>query len=101
MAKALTVEQVAEYLQVSPYTVRAWIRRGKIPGRKIGRVYRVLDSDVENVVGAPVPTIETETPVGGVRRSAYGFLSGGVRTVNDFLMDKRADIEREDGRRAT
>ena len=101
MAKALTVEQVAEYLQVSPYTVRAWIRQGKIPGRKIGRVYRVLDSDVEALVGAPVPPIEMEARVGGVRRSAYGFLSSGSRTVDDFLRDKRADIEREDGRRAT
>lgn len=32
----LTVEQVAEYLQVHPRTAQAWIRRGDIVGVRIG-----------------------------------------------------------------
>jgi len=52
MSRALTVEQAAEYLQLSPYTIRQWLRTGKLPGRKIGRVYRILDSDLEALVGA-------------------------------------------------
>lgn len=54
MSRALTVEQASEFLQVSPYTVRKWLREGRIPGTKIGRVYRILDSDLEMLVGAEV-----------------------------------------------
>nr|WP_014106997.1 helix-turn-helix domain-containing protein [Sulfobacillus thermotolerans]AEP14334.1 DNA-binding domain protein [Sulfobacillus thermotolerans] len=36
----LTVAQVAEWLQVNPYTVREEARRGHLPGRKVGREWR-------------------------------------------------------------
>lgn len=65
MARALTVEQAAEFLQLSPYTVRQWLRSGKIPGRKIGRVYRILDTDLEALVGAG-----QSQPAGAVREKA-------------------------------
>lgn len=40
----LTPEQAAEFLKVTPATVRDWARRRLIPGRKFGRVWRfVLD----------------------------------------------------------
>jgi excisionase family DNA binding protein len=47
MARIFTVDQAAEYLHVSPYTVRKWLRAGKIPGRKIGRMYRILEAELE------------------------------------------------------
>jgi len=31
-----TVEQVADYLQLHPETVRRWIRAGKLPAVKLG-----------------------------------------------------------------
>lgn len=36
----LTVAQVAELLQVNPYTVREEARRGNLPGRKVGKEWR-------------------------------------------------------------
>lgn len=36
----LTPEQAAEFLKVTPATVRDWARRRLIPGRKFGRVWR-------------------------------------------------------------
>ena len=36
----LTVDQVAERFEVTPETIRRWVRRGKIKARKIG--YRTL-----------------------------------------------------------
>ncbi|MGE4094672.1 MAG: helix-turn-helix domain-containing protein [Candidatus Binatia bacterium] len=39
--KILTVPQAAEQLQVSERTVYGWLREGKIPGRKIGKVWRI------------------------------------------------------------
>jgi len=39
--KILTVPQAAEQLQVSERTVYEWLRCGKLPGRKIGKVWRL------------------------------------------------------------
>ncbi len=39
--KILTVSQAAEQLQVSDRTVYEWLRDGKLPGRKIGKVWRL------------------------------------------------------------
>lgn len=42
----LTVEQAAEYLQLSPLVVRRWLREGKIRGAKIGRIWRIDEKDL-------------------------------------------------------
>ena len=39
--KILTVPQAAAQLQVSERTIYEWLRDGKIPGRKIGKVWRM------------------------------------------------------------
>ena len=38
---SLTVAEVARELRCSENTVRACIRRGQIPGRQIGRIFRI------------------------------------------------------------
>jgi excisionase family DNA binding protein len=43
----MTVDQVAEYLQLNRLTVYRYIREGKIPAAKIGKLYRVLKVDVD------------------------------------------------------
>jgi excisionase family DNA binding protein len=47
--RLLSPEQVAEYLQVHVHTVRAWIRAGRLPARRVAglRALRVRMSDVE------------------------------------------------------
>ncbi len=42
----LTTEEVAELMKVSYNTARKWIKAGRIPGREIGRVWRVVESDL-------------------------------------------------------
>ena len=43
----LTVDQVASCLQVAPWTVRDWRKRGEgPPGRKIGGALRYLPAEV-------------------------------------------------------
>ncbi len=41
LCKILTVPQAAAQLQVSERTVYEWLRDGKLPGRKIGKVWRM------------------------------------------------------------
>ncbi len=45
--KLLTTEQVAELLQVHPFTVLKYIKTGKLKAIKLGRVWRIRESDVE------------------------------------------------------
>ncbi|MDA1060224.1 MAG: helix-turn-helix domain-containing protein [bacterium] len=44
--KFLTTEQVANILQMHPFTILKFIREGKLKGLKLGRVYRIKESDV-------------------------------------------------------
>ena len=50
----LTVNQVADLLQVEPRTIRRNIEFGEVPARKIGRVWRIPKSFV-------LPYLEPET----------------------------------------
>lgn len=44
--KLLTVDQVAERLQLRPNTIRIYLRDGRLPALKAGRVWRVRESDL-------------------------------------------------------
>lgn len=46
--KFFTTEQVANILQVHPFTILKFIKEGKLKGIKLGRVYRIMESDIEN-----------------------------------------------------
>jgi len=46
----LTPEQVSEILQITPQTVRRYIREGKLKASKFGRVYRVRREELERFV---------------------------------------------------
>ncbi|MGH2404051.1 MAG: helix-turn-helix domain-containing protein [bacterium] len=43
----MTVEQVADYLQLNKLTVYKYIRDGRLPASKLGKSYRVRMSDVD------------------------------------------------------
>jgi len=52
--KALTIEQVADILQMSTRTVYRYLKSGKLPGTKIGGApngqWRILDEDLKAVI---------------------------------------------------
>lgn len=48
--KILTIEQAAEMLQVNYETARRWVKRGAIPGRKIGKTWRIVESDLRSFI---------------------------------------------------
>lgn len=45
--KILTPDQVAQILQVHPFTVLKFIKQGRLKASKLGRVYRIRESDLE------------------------------------------------------
>ena len=50
MEKYYSVEDVAEILGFKEKTVREWLRTGKLKGKKIGRLWRVKESDLEEFI---------------------------------------------------
>ena len=42
-----SVEEAAEALGISPLTLGNWLRAGKIIGTKIGRKWRITESDLQ------------------------------------------------------
>jgi excisionase family DNA binding protein len=57
--KILTVPQAAEQLQVSERTVYEWLRDGKLPGRKIGKVWRMSEDAIVDFLRGNANVAET------------------------------------------
>jgi excisionase family DNA binding protein len=47
-----TLAEAADYLRVSPATVRRWIKQRRLPARKIGRDYRIEGRQLEETLEA-------------------------------------------------
>lgn len=93
MARILTVEQTAEKLQMSTKVVREYLRTGKMPGRKIGKAWRVLETDLEQWVSSGQGEQSR-------RVSARGFLKQfpGKLSSEEFMAEKHAETEEEERR---
>lgn len=76
----LTVEEVATYLQLSAMMVYKLAQQGKIPAKKIGRVWRFSRAAIDEWMGAGAMR-ETAQPNGQVQ----AILTDFVRTVRARL----------------
>jgi excisionase family DNA binding protein len=65
----LLVSQVADEFSVTEQTVRAWLHSGKLKGRRVGKAYRILRSDVLAMLEA-APTGERGQHTGLWERDA-------------------------------
>jgi excisionase family DNA binding protein len=48
--KYYSTEDVAEILGFKEKTVREWLRTGKLKGKKVGRLWRIKESDLEEFI---------------------------------------------------
>lgn len=46
---ALTPEQAAERLHVNPETIRRMLRKGELPGFRVGRVWRIASETIDRM----------------------------------------------------
>ena len=53
MITYLTTEQVSKRLKLHQNTIIRYIRSGKLPARKIGKSYRIRESDLSQFIGEP------------------------------------------------
>ena len=51
-----SIDNTAEILGVSPYTVRAWIRRGLLASVKLGTRRLVTESEIQRVMANGIET---------------------------------------------
>jgi excisionase family DNA binding protein len=56
----LTAEQVAKILQVHPFTVLKFIKKGKLKAAKLGRVYRIRKKDLDEFIDSLVESAESK-----------------------------------------
>ena len=47
MEKLYTVQEICERYQVKDFTVWEWIRKGKLSAMKVGKSYRVTESQLK------------------------------------------------------
>jgi excisionase family DNA binding protein len=50
--EVLTLEEAAERLKIAPKTMRDWLRTGRMPGFKAGKLWRVRASDIDAVIAS-------------------------------------------------
>jgi excisionase family DNA binding protein len=74
--KLMSVEQVAEYLQVHKQTVRRWIHRGELPAARAGRQFRIYPEDVERFTTTLRPAFTLE-PTRRLKPSGHPVLVDG------------------------
>jgi len=48
--RLLTPDQVAKTLQLHPFTILNYIKQGKLRSARLGRVYRIRESDVDKFI---------------------------------------------------
>lgn len=92
--RILTTEQAAELLQVDVGTVRRWLRRGRIPGRRIARDWRISEDALNEWVRRGEP--KARVPLYG--KLAHLKTEGEQDHTAAFLREKHEDAERDDAR---
>jgi len=52
-----TVQQTAEALQVTPQTVRAWIKQGRLKAQRIGRPILITEANLKEFLKPSTPAL--------------------------------------------
>jgi excisionase family DNA binding protein len=62
-AEYMSVEQVAQRLNLHPRTVRNYVREGRLKAVRIGKQYRIAAADLESLTGRRLPPLVAESVV--------------------------------------
>jgi PTS system nitrogen regulatory IIA component len=63
--RLMSVQEMAEYLNVNISTVYMWSQKGQMPAMKIGKMWRYRRSEIDAWLNSRrTPRVERETPDG-------------------------------------
>jgi excisionase family DNA binding protein len=48
--QALTINEAAKRLMINPNVLRMWVREGRIPAIKLGRVWRITEETITKIL---------------------------------------------------
>jgi excisionase family DNA binding protein len=69
MDRLISIDETAELLSVSPWTVRAWITQGKLGSAKLGSRRLVPQSEIERLIAsASIPPLPEHIEQASARR---------------------------------
>jgi excisionase family DNA binding protein len=66
----LSISKAAQFADVAPGTLRRWIRTGRLPARRAGRVYRIARDELEAFLARHGRGIEIATKARRILRAA-------------------------------
>ena len=82
--RALTVNEASERLKITPKTLRQYLKRGALPAIKIGRVWRISERTIGEVLsGKWNLNGEGKTEVRDGKRDSAGDPDGTVLSARD------------------
>lgn len=113
MGNILTIERAAEILHLNPQVVRQYLRQGKLPGRKIGRHWRVIEEELTEFVRQGGRKSHTKQSARArewqslsyeekLRRidEVQGKYADMEFSSEDLIRERREEVEREEARLA-
>lgn len=95
MDEILTAEQVANILQVHPFTVLKFIKQGKLKASKLGRVYRIRRSDVDEFLDNQVQQATQKSKPQKQEKSKEPKSPKKARTTRKGQKTPRSDTKKE------
>lgn len=87
--KLLTSKQVSEILQVHPFTVLKYLKTGKLRGLKLGRVWRIRESDVERFLEER--SMVSNDPTQTSKNEKTEEPKKGIEIEKTFMPDNQSD----------
>jgi len=89
MTKEITLspEEAAEYLKVNPQTIYRNLRRGRLPGGKVGRQWRIRKEDLDRFLAPNTQAAEEELSpedMAAIRRGIEDIKAGRVERWEDL-----------------
>lgn len=88
MKALLTPEEVANRLRLTPRTIYAWLRQGRLRGKKLGRVWRIRPEDVDACAGVPTGVPKTDEGEGVDMLALFDEICEIMADVPDEEWDK-------------
>ena len=78
----LTVQQVADYLQLNKLTVYKYVREGRLPAARLGKAYRIRLADVDAFLERQMsrPGVRPPSRPKAVQIQAHSRRRGAIRS---------------------